>query len=44
MEGLQIKIAVGILPSDYTCDGNNRSPKIDVGGVNTARQKALQSL
>ena len=41
MEGLQIKIAVRILPSDYTCDGDNRSPKIDVGGVNTATTKCL---
>ena len=44
MEGLQIKIVVGILPSDYTCDGDNRSPKIDVGGVNTATTKCLAIL
>ena len=42
MDGLQIKITVGLLPSDYTCDGDNRSPKIDVGGVNTAQQNDLQ--
>lgn len=35
MEELKITIAVKILPSDYTCDGQDISPAIDVGGVNT---------
>jgi len=42
MDGLQIKIAAGLLPSDYTCDGDYRSPKINVGDVNTAQQNVLQ--
>jgi hypothetical protein len=41
MEELTIKIAVKILPSDYTCDGQDISPAIDVGGVNTKISKCL---
>src|SRR5208337_2966665 len=41
MEELKITISVKILPSDYTCDGEDRSPEIGVGGVNTALSKCL---
>jgi Raf kinase inhibitor-like YbhB/YbcL family protein len=41
MEDLKVKISVRVLPSDYTCDGEDRSPEIDVGGVNTATSKCL---
>ena len=41
MEELKVKISVKILPSDYTCDGNDISPEIDVGGVNTKIAKSL---
>ena len=44
MEELKIKISVKILPSDYTCDGEDRSPEIGVGGVNTALSKCLAIL
>jgi Raf kinase inhibitor-like YbhB/YbcL family protein len=41
MEELKVKISVKILPSDYTCDGQDKSPEIDVGGVNTRIAKSL---
>lgn len=41
METLKVKITVKVLPSDYTCDGEDKSPEIDVEGVNT---KITQSL
>ena len=41
MEELKVKISVKILPSDYTCDGEDKSPAIDVGGVNTDISKTL---
>lgn len=41
MEELKVKISVKILPSDYTCDGQDISPEIDVGGVNTRIAKSL---
>ncbi len=41
MEELKVKISVKVLPSDYTCDGEDRSPEIGVGGVNTALSKCL---
>jgi Raf kinase inhibitor-like YbhB/YbcL family protein len=41
MEELKIKISVKILPSDYTCDGQDISPEIDVGEVNTKISKSL---
>lgn len=44
MERLRVKISVKVLPSDYTCDGEDRSPAIDVGGVNTDLSKCLAIL
>jgi Raf kinase inhibitor-like YbhB/YbcL family protein len=41
MEALKIKISVKMLPNNYTCDGEDISPEIDVGGVNTAISKTL---
>ena len=41
MEELRVKISVKILPSDYTCDGQDISPEIDVGGVNTKIARCL---
>lgn len=41
MEELKVKISVKILPNDYTCDGEDRSPEITVGGVNTGISKCL---
>ena len=41
MESLKIKISVKILPNNYTCDGEDLSPEIDVGGVNTTLSKSL---
>jgi len=41
MEELKVKISVKILPSDYSCDGQDISPEIDVGGVNTKISKSL---
>jgi Raf kinase inhibitor-like YbhB/YbcL family protein len=41
MEELKVKISVKILPSDYTCDGQDISPEIDVGGVNTKITRSL---
>ena len=29
MEELKVKISVKVLPSDYTCDGQDISPEID---------------
>lgn len=44
MEALRVKISVKILPNDYTCDGEDISPEIDVGDVNTAISKSLAIL
>jgi Raf kinase inhibitor-like YbhB/YbcL family protein len=41
MEELRVAISVKVLPNDYTCDGEDRSPEIGVGGVNTAITKSL---
>jgi len=41
METLQIRISVGHLPTDYTCDGEDKSPAIEVGGVNVEKAKCL---
>jgi len=41
MEELKVKISVKILPSDYTCDGQDISPEINVGGVNANIVKSL---
>jgi Raf kinase inhibitor-like YbhB/YbcL family protein len=41
MEELKVKIPVKILPADYSCDGQDISPEIDVGGVNTKISKSL---
>jgi Raf kinase inhibitor-like YbhB/YbcL family protein len=41
MEELKVKISVKILPSDYSCDGQDISPAIDIGGVNTKISKSL---
>jgi Raf kinase inhibitor-like YbhB/YbcL family protein len=44
MEELRVTLSEGILPDKYTCDGENRSPPIGVGGVNTAITKSLAIL
>jgi Raf kinase inhibitor-like YbhB/YbcL family protein len=41
MEELKVKISVKILPSNYTCDGQDISPEIDVSGVNTKISRSL---
>jgi hypothetical protein len=41
VEELKVKISVKILPSDYTCDGEDKSPEMDVGGVNTQISRSL---
>jgi Raf kinase inhibitor-like YbhB/YbcL family protein len=41
MEPLTVKISVQVLPSDYTCDGEDKSPLITIGGVNTGIAKCL---
>jgi Raf kinase inhibitor-like YbhB/YbcL family protein len=41
MENLTVKISVLILPSAYTADGEDKSPEIEVGGVNTKITKTL---
>jgi len=44
MEDLKVKISVSVLPSDYSCDGEDRSPEIGIGGVNTGITKSLAIL
>jgi len=44
MEELKVSISVRMLPNDYTCDGEDRSPQIGVEGVNTAITKSLAIL
>jgi hypothetical protein len=41
MEELTVKISGKILPRDYSCDGLDISPEIDVGGINTKHSKSL---
>jgi len=41
MEELHVKISVKILPSAYTCDGEDKSPEIGVDGVNTKISRSL---
>jgi Raf kinase inhibitor-like YbhB/YbcL family protein len=44
MEELRVTLSVRMLPNDYTCDGEDRSPRIGVGGVNTTITKSLAIL
>jgi Raf kinase inhibitor-like YbhB/YbcL family protein len=44
MEELKVKLSVTILSSDYSCDGNDISPAIEIGGVNTKISKSLAIL
>jgi hypothetical protein len=44
MEELRVTLSVRMLPNDYTCDGEGRSPPIGVGGVNTEITKSLAIL
>jgi Raf kinase inhibitor-like YbhB/YbcL family protein len=44
MEELKVKLSVKILPSDYSCDGNDISPAIEIEGVNTKISKSLAIL
>lgn len=44
MEELKVKLSVKILPNDYTCDGEDKSPEITVGGVNTGISRCLAIL
>ena len=44
MEELRVTLSVRMLPNDYTCDGEDRSPPIGVGGVNTEITKSLAIL
>lgn len=41
MEELHVKISVKMLPSAYTCDGEDKSPEIGVDGVNTKVSRSL---
>lgn len=41
MEPLKISINTKVLPNDYTCDGEDKSPQIGVGDVNTDISKCL---
>ena len=44
MEELRVNISVKILPRDYTCDGKDISPEIDIGGVNAKITNSLAIL
>ena len=44
MEELKVKISVKILPGDYSCDGKDISPEIDVGGVKQRFENLWQLL
>lgn len=44
MEELKVKIAVEHLPNTYTCDGEDISPAIEIGGINTETSKTLAIL
>jgi Raf kinase inhibitor-like YbhB/YbcL family protein len=44
MEELKVTISVKVLPNDYTCDGEDKSPQIGVAGVNTAITRSLAIL
>jgi Raf kinase inhibitor-like YbhB/YbcL family protein len=44
MEELRVSISVKVLPNDYTCDGEDKSPQIGVAGVNTEITKSLAIL
>ena len=41
MEELVVKISEKILSRDYTCDGLDISPEIDIGGLNSKITKSL---
>jgi hypothetical protein len=41
MEELKVKISARILPSDCSCDGQDISPEINIGGVNPKISKSL---
>jgi Raf kinase inhibitor-like YbhB/YbcL family protein len=44
MERLRVTISVRVLPNDYTCDGEDRSPEIGIGSVNTTISRTLAIL
>jgi len=44
LEELRVSISVKVLPDDYTCDGEDKSPQIGVAGVNTEITKSLAIL
>jgi Raf kinase inhibitor-like YbhB/YbcL family protein len=41
MEELKVKLSVSVLPNDYSCDGEDKSPQIGIEGVNTKIAKTL---
>jgi Raf kinase inhibitor-like YbhB/YbcL family protein len=41
MEPLRVRISVVNLTSAYTCDGEDKSPAIEVGAINVERSKCL---
>lgn len=41
MENLSVKISVVNLPSNYTCDGDDISPEIEIGRINSELTKSL---
>ena len=41
MENLTVKLSVKVLPSNYSCDGEDISPQIGIEGVNTEISKSL---
>jgi len=41
MENLKVKLSVKVLPSNYSCDGEDISPQIGIEGINTSICKSL---
>jgi hypothetical protein len=41
MENLTVKLSVKVLPSNYSCDGEDISPQIGIEGINTEISKSL---
>jgi Raf kinase inhibitor-like YbhB/YbcL family protein len=44
MEELRVTLYVRVLPAGHTCDGEDRSPRIGIGGLNTGITKSLAIL
>jgi hypothetical protein len=44
MEELRVRISLEKLPASHTCDGEDKSPRVTIDGIDTGEQIRLLSL